>query len=70
MRARAPLLRQVAPHVKFLDGDGNGYVVLDITSERILAEWYFVANVRERSADEKKAAAYACERGSSRLAPA
>ena len=70
LRARAPLLRQVVPHVQFLDGDGNGYVVLDVTRERLLAEWYFVAAVRERSADEKRAVAYACERGSSRLSPA
>jgi alkaline phosphatase D len=70
LRARAPLLRQFAPHLKFLDGDSNGYIVLDVTAGRVLAEWYFVPTVRERTGAETKAAAYACERGSSRLSPA
>lgn len=67
LRTRAPLLRQFSPHLQFLDGDGNGYIVLDVTGDRVLAEWYFVAAVRERTAAESRAAAYVCERGSSRL---
>jgi alkaline phosphatase D len=70
LRQRAPLLRQFAPHVKFLDGDGNGYILLDVTADRVLAEWYFVPTVRERTADDRKAAAFVCARGSSRLSPA
>ena len=69
MRARAPLLRQFAPHVRYLDGDGNGYVVLDISRERLRAEWYFNPTVRDRSPREKKAASFVCERGASRWSP-
>ena len=70
LRARAPLLRQVAPHLRYLDGDGNGYVLLDIDRRRIQAEWYFVPTVMERTDRESRAAAFICERGSSRLTPA
>jgi alkaline phosphatase D len=69
LRARAPAFRQFAPHVKYLDGDGNGYVVLDITRERMLAEWHFAPTVRERTAQESKGASFVCERGSLRLTP-
>ena len=70
LRERALLLRAKAPHVKFLDGDSNGYVVLDITRERLQAEWHFVSTVRDRADREIRGAAFVCERGSSRLVPA
>jgi alkaline phosphatase D len=70
VKARAPLLRQFAPHVRYLDGDGNGYVVIDISRERMLAEWYFNPTVRTRSPQENRAASFVCERGSSRWSPA
>jgi alkaline phosphatase D len=69
LKQRAPLLRQFAPHVRYLDGDGNGYVVLDITRERLLAEWTFTPTVRERTAQESTAARLVCERGSARWSP-
>jgi len=70
LRARAPLLRQSAPHVRHLDGDGNGYVVLDITRERLQADFYVVSTVKDRVDKESRAASFVCERGSSRLTPA
>jgi alkaline phosphatase D len=70
LRARVPLFRQIAPHVKYLDGDGNGYIVLDVTRERLLAEWYFVPTVLDRTERESRVAGFVCERGASRLAPA
>lgn len=36
------------PHVKFVDLSRQGYLVLDVTHERALAEWHFVETVRER----------------------
>ena len=64
-REHAPLLRSALPHLKFLDGDSRGYVVLDVTPARLLAEWYFVPTVLERTTAESRAAAFVCERGSS-----
>jgi alkaline phosphatase D len=69
-RDHAPLFRAALPHLKFLDGDSRGYVLLDITPARLLAEWHFVPTVQERTAAETRAAAYVCERGSSRFVPA
>jgi len=70
LRSRAPLLRAAAPHVKYLEGDGNGYILLDVTRERLQAEYYVVATVRDHVDRESRAARYVCERGSSRLMPA
>jgi alkaline phosphatase D len=67
LRARAPLLRQFAPHIKHLDGDGNGYVLLDVTRERLQADFYVVSTVKDRVDGESKAASFVCERGSSQL---
>ena len=67
LRARAPLLRQFAPHVKHLDGDGNGYVLLDITRERLQADFYVVSTVKDRVDKESKAASFVCEKGSASL---
>ena len=66
-RETAPLLRVVAPHIKYLEGDSRGYVVAEITRERVVADWHLVPGVAERSLVEKHAARYVCERGASRL---
>jgi alkaline phosphatase D len=70
LKERVPLFRQSAPHIKYLDGDGNGYILLDVTRERLLADWYFVPSVRERTERESRAASFVCERGASRFTPA
>ncbi|OFW04492.1 MAG: hypothetical protein A3I61_11675 [Acidobacteria bacterium RIFCSPLOWO2_02_FULL_68_18] len=69
-REMAPLLRAALPHLKLLDGERRGYVLIDVTAERLLAEWYFVPTVQERTAEETRGAAFVCERGSSRLVTA
>lgn len=69
-RELAPLLRAVSPHLKFLDGDSRGYVLVDITRTQLRGEWYFVPDVLTRSAQETRAAAFVCERGSAHLATA
>ena len=63
----AAMLRPLAQHLKFLDGDSRGYVLLDITPKTLVAEWYFVPTVTERTERDSRAARYVCERGSSRL---
>lgn len=70
VRDRAPLLRALLPHLKFLDGEHRGYVVLEVTSATLRAEWYFVPTVLERTPAESRAAAFVCERGSAHLADA
>ena len=69
-RARGPMLPKLAPHLKFLEGDRNGYLLLDLTRERMQADWYFVPTVTSLTSQETKGASFVCERGSSRLTSA
>jgi alkaline phosphatase D len=69
-RERAKAFHSASPHMRYMDGDRHGYVTLDITRDRLLAEWYHVRTVTESTADESKAATFVCERGSRRLVPA
>jgi alkaline phosphatase D len=68
IREQAPFLRLAMPHIKYLEGDSRGYVLLDVTPRRLTADWHFVETVTERSALERRGATFVCERGSSRLA--
>ena len=67
-RHGAKLLQPFARHLKYLDGDHRGYILLDVSRDRLQADWYHVATVERRSDEESKAASFVCEQGSSRLA--
>ena len=67
LRAGEPGLRSSLPHLKFLEGESNGYVLLDLTRDRLQTDWYFVANVLTQRRDERRAMRLICERRSSRL---
>lgn len=67
LKERASLLRLAAPHIKYLEGDSRGYLILDVTRERLQADWYHVPGVSTRSANETKAASWVSDRGSNRL---
>jgi alkaline phosphatase D len=67
MRERAKTFPSASPHMRWMDGDRHGYVMLDITRERLLADWYHVRAITEPTADETRAASFVCERGSARL---
>lgn len=67
LRELASTFRYLLPHLKYLEGDSRGYVLVDISRERLQADWYHVPGVLERSPREAKAASLVCERGSSRL---
>jgi alkaline phosphatase D len=69
VREAAPLLRLALQHIKYLDGESRGYVLLEVTPSRLTADWYHVATVAERSDRERRATRFVCERGSSRLQP-
>lgn len=43
--------RLLNPHVRFVEQQRNGYVLLDVTPERAQAEWHLVATVRQPSAE-------------------
>jgi len=53
--AAAPVLLPMSnPHLKFIDVVRKGYVLIDVTDERIQAEWYFVANHKEDGAEARR----------------
>jgi len=55
------------PHLKFAETTRRGYVLLDLTPERIQAEWYFVRTVDERDTVEELGAAFEVRAGENRL---
>jgi alkaline phosphatase D len=66
-RERAAALRVMLPHLKFMDGEHRGYVLLDVTRERAQADYFFVPTVQERTAEEVHVTALVTQRGSSHL---
>ena len=58
------------PHWQWCDLDSHGYLVVDVSAERVRADWWFVGNVLERHDSETHGAAWMVERGRSRVVPA
>jgi alkaline phosphatase D len=58
------------PHLKYVEGTHRGYVVLDVTRERVQADWFFVPTIAERSAAEQFDRGFFTSVGESRLQPA
>jgi alkaline phosphatase D len=67
VRDGARVLRMALPHLKYLDGDHRGYTLLDVTHERVVAEFHHVATVSQRMALQTRGAQLVCLRGSSTL---
>ena len=71
--SRALLRRVIArqnPHQRFLDLEGHGYVVLDVTPERVQADWWHVDTVQQRSGAARLVASWLVRNGETRLSPA
>lgn len=63
------LLRSVNPHFKHIDLNRRGYTLLDLTPERVVAEWWVVDTVESPSANETFTVAFEVRRGTNRLVP-
>jgi alkaline phosphatase D len=63
-------IRATHPHVKYVDLFHRGYALLDITKDRVQCEWYHVATISERSADESLGHALTVRSGTSHLVAA
>lgn len=64
---QAALLQAATPHLKYLEGGRQGYLVIDVTPARIEAQWHYVSTVLERSARQSPGPKYVCEHGASRI---
>ena len=72
-RRRSAAEREVVeenPHVRWCDLDSHGYVLVDVTRERVEAEWWFVETTQRRAEGEHRAAAWRVEAGEPRLVQA
>jgi alkaline phosphatase D len=41
------------PHLRYVDGRYRGYFIVDLTRERLQADYYAVATIEERSTNER-----------------
>jgi alkaline phosphatase D len=57
------------PHLKYLDLVRHGYVLVDVTPERVQAEWYHVSSVLEPHASEQLGASFQVLAGQNCLLP-
>jgi alkaline phosphatase D len=57
------------PYVKFADFDDHGYVIVDVTPERVRGEWWFIDAVREPTTGQHLGATWEVHRGEPRLVP-
>jgi alkaline phosphatase D len=58
---------EALPHLKFVDLVRHGYILLDVTPERVQAEWYLVSSVLDPEADEGLSAVFEVRAGANHL---
>jgi alkaline phosphatase D len=66
----AAFLRSVNPHIKYIDFNRRGYLLLDVTPSRVVAEWWYVDTVASVSNVEVFGAAFEAVHGTNRVRPA
>ena len=66
-RERAAALKLMLPHLKFMDGEHRGYVIVDITAARVQTDYMFVPTVSARTDVETRAASLVTQRGSAHV---
>lgn len=57
-------------HIRFVDLDHHGYVTLDLTAERVQADWWHVDSITRRPSGERWAGGWSLEHGRLGLQPA
>ena len=67
--ATARTLRAINPHFKYVNLHQRGYMLLDVTRERVVSEWWLVDTVAAPSTVQTLGAVFEVVHGSNRLAP-
>lgn len=70
VRAAETAVRTDNPHIKYVDLDAHGYVVLDVTPDRVQADWWNVDTVLAPSDGESHAASWQLRDGAGHIEPA
>ena len=65
----AAFLRSVNPHFKYIDFTQRGYMLLDVTPQRTVCEWWYVDTVMATSNVQTFGTAFEVQHGSNRLQP-
>jgi alkaline phosphatase D len=63
-------LVEALPHLHWADLDSHGYVLVDVTPDRVVGEWWFVDTVLQRTSGERLGAAFRVAHGRATLVPA
>jgi alkaline phosphatase D len=63
----ASLVRATNPHVKWVELDGHGYGVLDLTTSRVRMDWYHLADRTRRDSGVRWVQGWSVGRGSSKI---
>ena len=64
--AVARMMRSANPHHRWFELRSHGYVVVDVTPERLRADWWHVDSIRDRPAGEHRAASFEVAAGTPR----
>ena len=64
------LIRVNNPHIKYVDLELKGYLLVDITPSRTTGEWWYVSTIAERGGSERFGTAYPSDAGRNRLGAA
>ena len=57
------------PHIRWVDFDSHGYIVVTVSHADVTAEWWAVEGVLERLPGEERTARFRVEHGRPRLLP-
>ena len=63
-------LRAARPHLHYVDGRYRGYYIVDLTRERLQADYYAVSTIAERSTQERFERGFITESGRNHLTAA
>ncbi|WP_293370732.1 alkaline phosphatase D family protein [Nevskia sp.] len=67
LQALVPVIRANNPHFKYINLNQRGYMLLDITPERVSNEWWYVDTIDRRDAGQSFAIAFENRRNENRL---
>ena len=65
----AAFVRSQNPHFKYVELNKRGYMLLDVTPQRVVSEWWYVDTVASISNVQTFGVAFEVAYGSNRLAP-
>jgi alkaline phosphatase D len=63
-------LIEALPHIRWCELDSNGYMVVDVTPERVVGEWWHVDTVLRPSSGEACSGRWSVAQGAAELLPA